>query len=469
MTPPTSSSVCRPRFATERSPERETFGPAIAAVAERLGQPFMPWQRMVADVGGEIDPATGLPAYRNVVVTVPRQSGKTVLLLAWMIQRALGWGEPQRIAYSAQTGNDARKKLVEDWVPLLDPRKSKLGISRILTGMGNEAISFRNGSRIVLLASSEDSGHGKTLDQAVKDEFFADYDDRRDQALIPAMATRAAAQVLTASTMGTDDSVPLNNLVTLGRQAVLDGQRQGVAYFEWSAGEDDDLDDPASWWRFMPALGHTQTPQVIADAKALLKPGEFRRAFGNIATKSDERVIPTAAWDLVCSPDAAPSGQMVFALDVNPERSAGAIASCGDRAVEVVEHRAGVGWVVDAAAALGRVHSAEFAVDMSGPAASLVPDLKAAGVRVRELGVRETVDACGAFYDAVGDRTFSVRRHQGLDAAVAGAAKKQSGDSWRWARRSAASDISPLMAVTLALWASKASGSIYETRGLAST
>jgi len=154
----------------------------------------MPWQQLVADIGGEIDPTTGYPAYREVIVTVPRQSGKTTLILSWEIQRAHGWDQPQRIAYSAQTGNDARKKLVEDQLPVLHRHKNALGIARILRGMGNEGVEFYNGSRIVLLASSEDSGHGKTIDLGVKDELFADFDDRRDQALIPAMATRPPAQ-----------------------------------------------------------------------------------------------------------------------------------------------------------------------------------------------------------------------------------------------------------------------------------
>ena len=63
-------------------------------MADKLGQPFMPWQRLVADVGCEIDPVTGLPAYREVRVTVPRQSGKTTLFLAWQVNRCVSrrWG-----------------------------------------------------------------------------------------------------------------------------------------------------------------------------------------------------------------------------------------------------------------------------------------------------------------------------------------------------------------------------------------
>ena len=414
----------------------------------------MPWQQLVADVGGELDPATGLPVYREVIVTVPRQSGKTTLVLSWQVERALGWDVAQRIVYSAQSGNDARKKLIEDQVPILEPRRHKLGIRRILRGMGNEAIEFSNGSRIVLLASTADSGHGKTIDLGVKDELFADYDDRRDQAMIPAMATRAAAQVLTASTMGTDESFPLNRAVERGRQAVADGVTSGIAYFEWSADPDEDPDDPDTWRRCMPALGRTITERVIVHARATLADGEFRRAFLNQQTKAEDRVIPGPVWAAVCADDVAPVGRLVFAVDVNPERSASAIVAAGDGAAELVEYRPGTGWLAGRAKELAERHDAAgWVVDSVGPAGSLIPDLEQAGLTVHAVTAREMVDACGQFYDSVTEGKVRIRRHPKLDEAAAGAVRRSVGDAWAWTRKNATTDVCPLVAATLAVWA----------------
>jgi len=83
---PRSSLRCRPRWATRRT-ERPSLGPRAARWAAVLGQPVMDWQRDVLDVALELDPDTGLPAYRQVGVTVPRRSGKTTLLLALTIDR----------------------------------------------------------------------------------------------------------------------------------------------------------------------------------------------------------------------------------------------------------------------------------------------------------------------------------------------------------------------------------------------
>lgn len=424
-------------------------------MAEGLGKPLMPWQRMVADVGGEIDPDTGLPAYRDVVMTVPRQHGKTVLILGWEIQRALGWGGGQKIVYSAQTGNDARKKLIEDQIPLLDGKRSRFGITQILKGMGNEGIVFKGGSRLVLMASGDDAGHGKTVHLGVKDEFWNDFDDRRDQALGPAMLTIADAQNLTASTAGTDASVPFNQLVARGRQAVDAGKRSGIAYFEWSADPGCDPDDPRVWWETMPALGMTITEQAVRHLREVTfadRPDEFLRSCLNIPTRNDERLIPALTWDLVNAPDVAPVGQVVFGADVSIERTSAAIVACGGKALEVVEHRPQLGWFVETAVEIDRATpGAVWVVDGSGPIGSYIDDLKRAGLQVTILGPKDMAAASGAFFDAVVNRAVRVRRHPSMDAAVAGAAKRAVGEQWTFARKSSADDISPLIAATAAL------------------
>jgi hypothetical protein len=433
------------------TPGRASLGAAAAAVAEELGQPLMPWQRLVADVGLELT-EDGRPAFREVMLTVPRQSGKTHGLLVVKVQRALGWSTPQRILYSAQTGNDARKKLVEDWSPVLERSRRSLGITRILRGMGNESVEFRNGSRIVLLASSEDSGHGKTVDLAVHDEIFADTDNRREQATIPAMATKPSAQMWLASTMGTDESVFLNRKVDVGRMAAERGQTTGMAYFEWSAPEDADIDDPETWYGCMPALGHTINEEVVRHARQTMTEGEFRRAFLNQRTHSDERVISAAVWDAVNDDKAGAGALPCVGIDVNPERSAAAVAMAGAGTVELVEHRPGVGWLVERAAGIAKRWRAPILVDPYGPAGLFIPDLEDQGARVVPVGGNDMAQACGAFYDDIAQSAIVIRRALPLDVAVAAARKGSKGDAWVWARKTPTEDVSPLVAVTLAWW-----------------
>src|SRR5262245_9995567 len=144
---PNSRLDCPPRWATRRRPDRQTLGPRVAEVAELLGTPLMPWQRHVVDVALEVDPDTGLLVYREIDLTVPRQSGKTFLLLAVMIHRALGFGQRQRqrILYTAQTRNDARRKWEDEHVQVLQrsPLRNRFTVRK---SNGAEAIRWRNGS-----------------------------------------------------------------------------------------------------------------------------------------------------------------------------------------------------------------------------------------------------------------------------------------------------------------------------------
>ena len=59
------------RGGTQRNPDRRTDGPIVAKFARLLGTPLLPWQRLVADVAGEIDPDTGTYYYDTVILSTP--------------------------------------------------------------------------------------------------------------------------------------------------------------------------------------------------------------------------------------------------------------------------------------------------------------------------------------------------------------------------------------------------------------
>lgn len=456
QSPGRKTNSCPPRFATPRTLERKTRGHEVAAIAKALGTPLMPWQRYVADVALELD-EDGLPAYRQVVVTVGRQCGKTLLVLAYELQRALMWATPQVIAYGAADGLAARKKLLDDHVPILlgsELAKTKRTIYR---ANGREAIYFKNGSRIEIVGSSESAAHGKTINLAIADEIWSDPDHRREQALFPTMNTVADAQYLLVSTAGTEASVYLRSKVEAGRQAVLEGRTSGTAYFEWSAPDDAPYDDPATWRACLPALGHTISERVIADALEVMDEDEFRRAYLNQWTGSVERVIPALAWEAVCA-DVSPQGRLAFGVDINPERTWSSIAVMDANGVgELGAYGAGTSWVASRVIDLAKKHRAPVAIDTAGPAGTLVPELENAGVAVVKLSGKELAHACASLYDAIADAKVMVRNapplFEALDQAVAVATKRPLGDAWAFSRKSTQHDISPLMALTLAHWA----------------
>jgi hypothetical protein len=84
-------------------------------------------------------------------------------------------------------------------------------------------------------------------------------------------------------------------------------------------------------------------------------------------------------------------------------------------------------------------------------AGSLLPALQERGIEPELVTGREMAQACGAFYEDVVER--SKLRHLGqsaLDRALKGAKQRELADAWAWHRRDSDTDISPLVAVTLA-------------------
>jgi hypothetical protein len=208
----------------------------------------------------------------------------------------------------------------------------------------------------------------------------------------------------------------------------------------------------------MPALGITMTEDAVRHERDVTfagKPGEFRRAYLNIATRSDERLIPATTWDLVNTPDASPDGDMTFAVDITPEHSAGAILAIADGVVEVVEHRPGVAWLIDRARELDeRWGEPWWAIDgrSSAPIAALVPDLRDAELTLVPVTSQDMPAACGLFFNRVVEQKITVRRHPSLDAAVDGADRRFNGDGWTWDRKNSSVDICPLVAATVGAW-----------------
>lgn len=445
-----SSRLSTPRFATQRTETRASVGAEIAAVAALLGQPLLPWQRLVADVAGEVLP-DGRPAYRTVVVVVPRQAGKTSLTLSVMLHRALRWGGPQNIVYTAQTGQHARSKFRNDQLPIVESSRIRSAIDRVYLANGSESIVFKNGSRLEPLPSTASAMHGKTIDLAILDEARFDKDNSREAGALPAMATRADAQLWIVSAAGNVESTFLWDKVEKGRAAVEDDVREGLAYFEWSAPDDADIDDPATWAHH-PGLEALISEETIAHARQTTKSvDEFSQEWLGIWSKAVETVIAPAAWQKCLDKKTAPDGPLVFSVDVALDRSRASIA-VSDRAgrIEIVETRNGMDWVAERIRSLSRRHKAPFVVDGYGPAGTLVEPLEALGIAITRYTYRDVLAACGLFYDAIHASTIKVLPDDNLEAAVAGVRKKIMTGGWLWARTAVDVDITPLYAATLA-------------------
>lgn len=290
-----SSAVSPPPTFSSPATDRATYGPLVGETAVQLGFEFMPWQRHVASVALERN-EDGRLAYREVAVSVPRQSGKSSALFALIVWRMLS-APGQKCIYGAQTRLSARTRLFDTWWPRL--RRSPLGSMFSLSkATGAETLRCSNGSLLTLLSSEESAGHGDTLDLAVLDEAWA-LTAAAEQAVRPAMATRRNAQMWLTSTAGTERSVFWNTKCAAGRDFAQAGYTDGAAYFEWSMPPDaPDIGDPALWRSFHPALDRTIDEAAIAADFMSMEPEEFMRAYGNVP--ASDRI---SGWQVISRDD----------------------------------------------------------------------------------------------------------------------------------------------------------------------
>lgn len=471
---------CAPWWGTPRRPDFPTLGGKAAKVMHRLGFEPMPWQRYVLDVALELDPATGVFAHREVGLSVPRQQGKTQQILAVMVHRIMAW-ERQNVTYAAQNRTMAKKRWEDEFLATLDG-SSLFGKYRPRKTTGNEAIIWGSTRSLLgITSNTEKAGHGPPLDLGVIDEAFAAEDDRLEQAFSPAMLTKPMAQLWWASAGGTDRSVWLNKKREAGRELIQQmwatGHRPRVAYFEWFAPDHLPRDQPSTWRRSLPALGHTVTEDIISAELEKLDPGEFDRAYLNRTRKAappSDPNVPKAAWPGLADERSRTGGELALAVEVSQDRTTSTIAMAGLRSdgrvhLEVVDRRAGTDWVVPALVRLRELHDpVAVAISASGsPSSSLIDDLVAAGIRAPEgdekdhplpghlvvMRTGDMVEACGQMADAMTQGTVHHIDQAPLTAAVSGAMTRRVGDAWVVDRTRSLADATPFIATIQARWA----------------
>lgn len=470
MTKPVKASsglMCEPRFGTRRNPDRPTLGHRVAEAAVALGVPLQPWQRYVADVAMELDAESGRLVYREVNLALPRQGGKTTLALAMMVTRCTRFGQRQQVVYTAQSRKAAAAKFRDQHLPMLEgsPFAAYFDVRR---ANGSEGITWRNGSQYGLDAPTETSGHGLTLDLALVDEAWAFEDDRQEQSLAPTMITRPSAQLWVMSTAGNARSRYWYDKIQAGRKSV-DRPDSTAAFFEWSAPDDADPEDPAVWAATIPSLGHTiDEVAVRAELERAQRGGTFdmfRRAYMNqwVEVPPDDvevrTVLPLEWFDDCLDDTSRMSGERVFAVDLTPDRSTLAIVAAGPSSnvgthIEVVDHvrDRGADWLVGRLTELSKRFPTRYiTAHLAGPIGTMQPALQRAfGKKFLPVTDKELLGACATFHDAVRDGQIAHIGEPGIRAALEGAAKSHSGDQWRWSRRGSGVDISPLVAATIA-------------------
>ena len=430
-------------------------GDEAVELAAASGLVLDPWQQLVLrDALAEDD--SGRWSAFEVCLVCPRQQGKGSILEAVELAGLFLFGE-KLILHSAHEFKTAREAFLRV-LTLVDGSDSlrKLVAPRgVRTSHGEEGIELRNGARLRFVARSTGSGRGFSGDRVILDEAYNLGSDSM-AALLPTLSARPNPQLWYTSSSGMVTSEQLHAVRKRGRA----GGDPSLCYLEWSSDPDDlDLDDRGAWGQANPALGIRISEDHIARERAALGDAEFaRERLGVWDEILGEQVIPVPAWLRVADPLSQVTDPVMFSLDVSPDRGSASIGVAGMREdgrfhIEVVERRPGTAWVVPRLAEVTTRNAClGVTIDDRSPAAALKAELVAAEVNVVTTSTSEMAQACGQFFDAATQDGLRHLDQPVLNVALSGARKRPLGDAWAWHRQALSVDITPLVAVTLALF-----------------
>jgi hypothetical protein len=430
--------------------------PSVRQTCHRLGWHFDGWQEG-AGMLVLSQRADGEYAADTIVISIPRQVGKTYLIACIIF--ALCLMKPGlKVIWTAQVKDTALETFAQFLAMSQRPRV-RPHISKTPQGKGDEAIVFANGSSIEFGARESGFGRGRTdVDVIVFDEG----QHLSTEALENMGAAQNVAQNPLCFVMGTPPRPrDKGEFFTLLRQEALAGESDGTLYIEMSADRGADPMDRDQWRKANPSFPFRTSERAMLRLRKKLKNDDSwnREALGiwDEITKQFSP-IPGALWaeqvDIGPPGDAKPDA---LAVDMSHGRHL-SVSACwleaedtahGEEVWAGPDPDAAVEWIVTRA---GR--RMPVVIDSASPAASLAPVLRARGVRVLMTSGADMAKACGQLVDKIGLSKFTHAAQEPVDDAVKGARKRAIGTAggWGYDRADQSVNIAPLVSLTLALF-----------------
>lgn len=433
---------------------KSTAWPAVKETCRRLGWGFDPWQ----DGAGRLilsKRADGSYAADTIVISIPRQVGKTYLIGCIIFAMCLL--EPGlTVIWTAHRKATAGETFAQ-FDGMAEKPKVKGHVRQVLRGKGDEKIIFNNGSRILFGARESGFGRGFTdVDILVFDEAQI----MTEATLEDMAAAQNVAKNPLTFMMGTPPRPKdPGEMFALMRQEALDGESDSTLYIETSAERGSDPMNRDQWRLANPSFPHRTTERAMLRLRKKLKSEESwaREALG-IWDQVTKMFSPIDAFAWREGVDMGPLDDterpVAFGVDASHDRqfSVGAAWLVDDQ-VHVEEVWAGpseadcLAWL-DAAAPV----RTPILIDALSPAASLIPALRARRKKVNQTSSADMAKGCGLFAADVKDGIVTHGDQDALNQAVKDVRKRAIGGAggWGYDRRDPASLIHPAVAVTLA-------------------
>lgn len=461
---------------------------------------FDPWQKFALDVMLS-ERADGSWAAFEVGLLLARQNGKGEVLLGRELFGLFVAHESLIIhsAHEFKTADEAFAR-VRDTIRNCEELSRKVRsmpeshgeegvilrpLPTVIYGAASSQIRRSRTPRLRFVARTGSAARGFSADTVLWDEAF-NLPQTVVNAQMPILSAMPNPQLIYASSAVDQTLHAYGVHLARVRARGLAGLEADLAWLEWQGDETRYraiaaqrnsrlmkmfLADQAQWRAANPGIGYRLSVAHTAKEHRSMSSRTFAVERLNIgdwpAIDEEITVVDMSRWDEIGDPDSRPGKVIALSIDVSPDAKWAAIGSAGYRSderlhVKVVDHRPGTHWVVERIVDLiGAYKVCAVVLDPAGPAGALIPDLKKAGVKVKQklgsghlvtVSAREMAQACGALINDIEPERDHLRHcgQDNLTDALRDADTRPLSDAWAWSRKNSGGDITPVVVVTLA-------------------
>lgn len=422
-------------------------GKEVSDLADSIGLPLLPWQRLVLDDMLTYDKKTELFRRKTILAMCARQNGKTHLARMRILGGLFLFGERNHIIISS-----ARAMALTTFREVAEAIENspilKKELKTIRYANGAEAIVLKSGARLDVRAATRDSARGASADFLFIDE-MREIDPVAFAAATPITRARVNSQTMLASNAGDAFSETLNSL----RERAMSNPPESFGFYEYSAPQFAKIDDRKAWAMANPALGTLISEEALAEAMITQTVEQFR--VESLCQWIDSLQSP---WPHNAVEDTSditlkmsPGPLTVFAFDVSPSRRdaslvMGQLLPSGKIGIAVLETYSSQIAVDELAIAA----SIKKWCDLYFPrmvcfdkytTASIAQRLQNSGVQTKDISGATFYTACSDFHDALSNFRVVHSGQEALIQQMANCAAKISPDAWRIVRRKSAGPV----------------------------
>lgn len=461
------------RFTRPLSEDFETDGDLVLALAqvawsapESAGKPIEldEWQKWLIRAILERYPKDhpkypGRLRYRQVVISVPRQVGKSFLggILAGLYG-LLAHAPGARVLSLASSLEQAN--IIYDRVLYAIRNNSHLG-KRFKRATETRGIVTADGSgRYQIMPAKESALQGHPITLCMFDELHIAKAGMWSAAVLGTQS-RQDGMVLGITTAGDDESVTLLNLYKLGERAINgDPELERFGFFCWEAPPGTAVDDAEAIKTANPAVecGRIPLEDVLANVRTMPEHEARRYVLNQFISGAAQSWLPGEMFAKAAGKGITNIVNPVLSIDRTKNFEHATIAACV---------RVGDKYETEIVASLNQPNeerlfeilsklyvdyaAAAIAID-SGAFPGLAKRLKGRGFKVYELWHREVSTACSTVYALFARGAITHANDPLLRVQMPRGVSKYQGDTWKISRKESIGDIDAIYAMVLGVY-----------------